>query len=85
MSKDIRTAFGKGKEKSSNTAVTDDKSAEPVTSVNSLGIPVIPATKRLHTELSPPSPAMDDSIVSRINSMIDSKKKFGKTNLIFRK
>ena len=75
MSKDIRTAFGKGKEKSSNTAVTEDKSAEPVTLLNSLGTPVIPATKRLNTELSPPSPAMDDSIVSRINSMIDSKTK----------
>ena len=52
----------------------DRSDLQPQTSLVWLGTPVT-STKRPNTELSPPSPAMEDSIVSKINSMIDSKMK----------
>ena len=75
MVKDIRTAFSKSKEKSIQIVDKDRSDLQPQTSLVRLGTPVTSSSKRPNTELSPPSLAMEDSIVSKINSMIDSKMK----------
>ena len=71
MSQDIRKSFSDGKKKSKGSVSNADNQA----SLGSLATPVTSALKRSksNADLSPPSPAMDANIVSKINTMIDRK------------
>ena len=72
MSQDIRKSFSDGKNKMSKGRVSD---ADNQASLGSLATPVTSALKRSksNADLSPPSPAMDANIMSKINVMIDKK------------
>ena len=71
MSQDIRKSFTDSKKK--GTTKGSVQNIEKQDSLASLGTPVTSALKRSNADLSPPSPAMEANIVSKINEMIDKK------------
>ena len=74
MSKDIRSAFSKSKVKPANLSGKVSQSDPDIyTSLSQLTTPVVPPFKRTSSELSPPSPEMEITVVNKINEMINKK------------